>query len=160
MRTWEVVAGAVLLVGGGACGGAGMAPPGQVEGAASPEQAVEVFLEAARQAQQAKAGGAFGDADRAYERMAAVFGTERGTIRRSYSAEEVRGRMLVLAACLRPSSFRILTQPDPAAWQRKRAGVTVELTRGNATATLPFRLVLGRQDRWFIEQIDLASFSC
>jgi hypothetical protein len=130
------------------------------EGAASPEEAVEVFLSAAQEAVQARRAGTFTEAERAYERMASVFGTEHGSIQRAYSAQEVRDRMIVLAACLRPSSFRVITQPDPAAWSARRTTVTVELTRGTESAALPFRVVLGRGDRWFIEQIDLSSFAC
>ncbi|UCC48406.1 MAG: hypothetical protein JSV41_13240 [Gemmatimonadota bacterium] len=130
------------------------------EGAASPEEAVEVFLSAAREAVQARRGGAFTDAERAYERMAAVFGTEQGSIQRAYSAQEVRDRMVVLAACLRPVSFRFITQPDPGVWRTRRTTVTIELTRATEMAALPFRVVLGRGERWFIEQIDLSSFAC
>jgi hypothetical protein len=102
------------------------------------------------------------EADRAYERMAAVFGTEAGSIRRSHPAGEVRDRMIVLAGCLRPDQFRLVGSPDPQAWSNKRTTVTVELKRSGQTLNLPFKLVLGRGERWFIEQIDLAasSFSC
>ncbi len=159
MRVDRVVVAVVVLslIGCGSARAPSLSVP---EGAASPEQAVETFLNAVRAAQTARAAGEFTDADRAYEQMAAVFGTERGSIHRSFSAEEVRNRMLVLAACLRPSSYRIITAPDPQAFRAKRAQVTVELRRGAQSATLPFRLVYGRGERWFIEQIDVSSFSC
>ncbi len=159
MRVERVVVGAVVLALFG-CGGARNPALSVPEGAASAEQAVETFLSAVQAAQRARAAGEFTEADRAYERMAAVFGTERGSIQRSFSAEEVRNRMLVLAACLRPTSYRIISAPDPQAFRAKRAQVTVELRRGAETATLPFRLVYGRGERWFIDQIDVSSFSC
>lgn len=155
----RVVVGALAL-GLIGCGGARTPSLSVPEGAASPEQAVETFLSAVQAAQTARAAGEFTEADRAYERMASVFGTERGSVHRSFSAEEVRNRMLVLAACLRPSTYRIISAPDPQAFRAKRAQVTVELKRGAQTATLPFRLVYGRGERWFIDQIEVSSFSC
>ena len=133
---------------------------GLPEGAASPEQAVETFLDAVTESQRAKAAGEFTEADEAYERMASVFGTEKGSISRSFSAEEVRNRMLVLAACFRPTAYRIITQPDPRAWQAKQTTVTVELRRGRETLTLPFRVILGKDERWFIEQIEVSNMTC
>lgn len=153
------VAAAFLLMLGG-CSGGGSVSPESPEGAASPEQAVEVFLSSATEAQRAKAGGEFTAADQAYERMASVFGTERGSIRRSFSAEEVRSRMLVLAACMRPAVFRILSQPDPQAWQNKSTVVSVEVNRGGDVITVPFRVILGRGEKWFIVQIDVSNLTC
>ncbi len=160
MRVERVVLGVAVALALCGCGGARNPSLIVPEGAASPEQAVETFLSAVQAAQTARAAGEFTAADRAYEQMAAVFGTERGSIRESFSAEEVRNRMLVLAACLRPSSYRIISAPDPQAYRVKRAQVTVELKRGVETATLPFRLLYGRGERWFIDQIDVSSFSC
>jgi hypothetical protein len=153
---------AAFLLGIAGCGGVGgghasMRVP---EGASSPEQAVEAFLTAAGDAQRSKAASEFTEADRAYERMAAVFGTERGSIRRSFSAEDVRNRMLVLAACLRPASFRLVSQQDPRAWRAKHTTITAQIDRGRGTLTLPFKVILGRGERWFIEQIDVSTISC
>lgn len=155
----RTVAAVVTLLGLGGCAG-GAARLDVPEGAASPEEAVEVFVSAAREAVQARRAGIFTDAERAYERMAAVFGTEQGSIQRALSAQEVRDRMVVLAACLRPTSFRFITQPDAGAWRARRTMVTIELTRETEVVALPFRVVLGRGERWFIEQIDLSSFAC
>ena len=130
-------------------------------GGSSPEKAVEAFLVASQEAVRAQRAGEVTQADRAYERMAAVFGTESGSISRAYPADEVRSRMIVLSSCLRPDNFRVTSGPDPRALASGRTTVTVELQRGTDTMTIPFRLVRGRDDRWFIEQIDLAStFSC
>ena len=98
--------------------------------------------------QRARAAGEYTAADRAYERMASVFGTEEGSVLRTMSGEEVRSRMLVLAACIRPMRFRIITQPDAQAWRTKTTVVTVEVTRPQDTVNLPFRLVLGRGDQF------------
>lgn len=144
----------------GCGGGRSPAESGVPEGASSPEQAVEVFLQAAQEGTQARERGELGTADRAYTRMAAVFGTEAGSIRRSRSSEEVRNRMIVLSACLRPGAFRIASSGDIQSRGEGRTVVTVELRRGGETSTLPFRTVRGREDRWFIEQIELGSFTC
>jgi len=160
-----VVVAAAVLIGLSGCSGGGGGSTDTMdmtlpEGAASPEQAVEVFLDAVTESQRAKAAGEFTEADRAYERMASVFGTDRGSISKSFSAEEVRNRMIVLAACFRPIAYRIVTQPDPGAWESKAATVTAELQRGQEVLTLPFRLVLSSEERWFIEQIDVSTLSC
>lgn len=161
MQRAEQVALAAALAGLVGCGGGSTSIDGPT-GGSSPEQAVEVFLTAAQEATRSQRAGNMSVADRAYERMAAVFGTEGGSIRRSHPAREVRDRMIVLAGCLRPDQFRIIGSPDPQAWSNKRTTVTVELRRGNQTVNLPFKLVVGRGERWFIEQIDLAasSFVC
>lgn len=154
---------AVLLLGLAACGGrSGQTNIDTVTGAASPEGSVESFLTAAREAQEAKAVGEFTQADRAYERMAAVFGTRSGSILGTYPAREVHDRMVILAACLRPTSYRIVSQPDPAAWENKETVVTAEVMRDVEPLTLPFRVVLGRGERWFVQQIqfNLSSFTC
>jgi hypothetical protein len=155
-----VVTTAVMLALSGCSGGGRSISPEIREGAASPEQAVELFLSAATEAQRARTAGEYTVADRAYERMAGVFGTEEGSIHRSLSVEEVRSRMLVLAACIRPTTFRIITQPDPQAWRAKSTSVTVEVTRPQDTVNLPFRLVLGRGEKWYIVQIDVSNLTC
>jgi hypothetical protein len=109
---------------------------------------------------EARLAGEFTVADRAYEKMAAVFGTENGSIRRSYDASEVRDRMIVLSSCLRPAQFTIISHPDPNAWQKKVTVVTVDIVRDAGTSTLPFSVLVGRGDRWYIERIDLGEFTC
>ena len=90
-----------------------------------------------------------------------VFGTEAGSISRAYSSAEVRNRMIVLSSCLRPDAFQVISPTDSEAWRSGRTTVTVELNRRSERLTLPFVTVLGRGDRWFIEQIDFTtSFSC
>ncbi|UCF18364.1 MAG: hypothetical protein JSU87_10445 [Gemmatimonadota bacterium] len=154
---------AVIVAGLGGCGGGSVTPQATpAMGAMSPEEAVQIFLAAAQEAQAAKQAGDFTEAGRAYERMAAVFGTKDGSIRNAYSSQEVRDRMVVLAACLRPVEFRIVTQSDPAARSGGETLVTAEIKRDEDMLTLPFRCVFGRGDQWFIEQIhlSLSSFSC
>ena len=150
------VLGWVVGCGGGATTGSPTGP----EGETSPETAAETFLFGAKEAYEARRAGQFTVADRAYEKMAGVFGTENGSISRSQPAEEVRNRMLVLAACLRPLEFTIISHPDPDAWQKKQTVVTVELLRDVGQTILPFTVVLGRGDRWFLERIDLSTFAC
>jgi hypothetical protein len=119
------VAGWLTGCGGGTSAGTGGASP-VAEGESSPETAVETFLFAAKEGLEARLAGEFTVADRAYEKMAAVFGTENGSIRRSYDASEVRDRMIVLSSCLRPAQFTIISHPDPNAWQKKVTVVTVD----------------------------------
>lgn len=165
MRKAVGVVAVAVLAGMVGCGGSGRNVAGMeglMEGGSTPDGAVETFLEAARESQALKNAGELTQAGRAYQRMAAVFGTQRGSIRRSYPATEVRDRMIVLAACLRPDRFRITSQPDPRAYDNEQTVVTAEITRDSDTISLPFRVVLGGDDRWYIEQIQLStsSFSC
>jgi hypothetical protein len=153
------VAGWLTGCGGGTSAGTGGASP-VAEGESSPETAVETFLFAAKEGLEARLAGEFTVADRAYEKMAAVFGTENGSIRRSYDASEVRDRMIVLSSCLRPAQFTIISHPDPNAWQKKVTVVTVDIVRDAGTSTLPFSVLVGRGDRWYIERIDLGEFTC
>lgn len=152
-----VTAGLLLALGG--CGG-GSSSLEVPEGAATPDQAVEVFMRSAQEANNFKTAGELASADQAYERMAGVFGTERGSIKRSFSKEEVHDRMVVLAACLRPTAFRKLSQLDPRAGRTGSTTVSVELTRGDESVTLAFSVIRGRAERWFVERIDLTNFSC
>jgi hypothetical protein len=154
---------AAVLVGLGGCGsGGGTSYIDVPVGAATPEEAVETFLGAAKDAQEAKAAGEFERVRVAYQRMAAVFGTDQGSISRSYPEQEVTDRMIVLAACIRPVSFRIRSSPDFSARERGESLVTAEIARTPTNVTLPFRTVLARDDRWYIEQIilSLQTFEC
>lgn len=150
---------AVAIVSVAGCGG-GAPRLDLPEGATSPEQAVDGFLRSAQEALRSRSDGNFTEADRAYARMAAVFGTEGGSVHRSMASDEVRDRMIVLAACLRPVSFRLISESDPLTRDSGKAGVTAEMTRQLDTLTLPFSIVRGRGGRWFIDHIDLSSVSC
>jgi hypothetical protein len=70
--------------------------------------------------------------------------------------------MIVLAACIRPVAFRITSQPDFSARDRGETLVTAEIARTPTNVTLPFRVILARDDRWYIEQIilSLQTFEC
>jgi len=163
LKAGRVAVVAAVLVGLGGCsGGVGSSSVELPAGAATPEEAVETFLNAAKEAQEAKAAGAFERVRIAYRRMAAVFGTDQGSISKAYPEQEVTDRMIVLAACLRPVSFRITSQPDFSARDRGETTVTAEIARLPANISLPFRVVLADDDRWYIEQIvlSLQTFEC
>lgn len=159
-RRLGLVAAIGFGLGGCGSGGASTAPPGVAEGGLSPEQTVETFLAGATEATRYRAAGNFTDADRAYERMAGVFGTQQGSVHRTMSAEEVRNRMIVLSACFRPVRYRIVAESDFASRESGQASVTAQVQRGEDSLTLPFRVVLGREDRWFIDRIDMTAVSC
>lgn len=155
----RVVMVVATLIGLGGCSG-GTAEITVPEGAPSPDEAVDVFVRAAQEARGFRAVGELAAADRSYERMAGVFGTKKGSILRSYPANEVRDRMIFLAACLRPDSFRKLSQIDPRSGKTGTTTVTIELVRGDESRQLSFRVTRGREDRWFVNQIDFTDFLC
>ena len=155
-----VMAAAVALSAAGCGGGGGTASLEVPEGGVSPEQAGETFLTGATDATRHRAAGAFTDADRDYQRMASVFGTENGSVYRSMSAEEARNRMIVLSACFRPVSYRIIAESDVTSRSAGQTSVTAEVDRGEDTLVLPFSVVSGRGERWFIDRIDMTDVIC
>lgn len=142
-----------------ACGGPSMGARPEPEGATSPEQAVERFLGAATDAQKARRSGQMTLAEQQYDRMALVFGTEKGSILREESADVVRDRMIALAGLLDPQAFRVQPSVDARSRDAGRTTITVELNHRGAIRVVPFIVLRGRENRWFIERIDLRSIS-
>lgn len=142
-----------------ACGGRSMGPGPEPEGATSPEQAVERFLTAATDAQKARRSGQMTLAEQQYDRMALVFGTEDGSILRQEDATVVRDRMIALAGLLDPRAFRVQPSVDARSREAGRTTITVEVNHRGTVRVVPFIVLRGRDNRWFIERIDMRSIS-
>lgn len=142
-----------------ACGGSRVGPEPAGEGGATPEQAVERFLGAARDAQRSRRAGQMTLAEQHYDQMAYVFGTEKGSILRDEGAARVRDRMIALAGLLDPRNYRVQPNIDARAKETGRTTITVELSHQGTVKIVPFTVVRGRGDRWFVERIDMRSLT-
>jgi hypothetical protein len=132
----------LLLIGGCASGGGA---PGGAPGAPAAPAAVERFLQLAR--------------DKDYSGMAWVFGNSEGAIVERDPVAEVEQRMYALANLLEHDSFTV-GDPSPVPG---RAGDAVRfdvaIRRGLQTRQVPFTVVLGPQNRWFVEQLGVEALT-
>ena len=142
-----------------ACGGRSVGPHPETEGATSPEQAVERFLGSATEAQKARRSGQMTLAEQSYDRMALVFGTESGSILRDEDRAVVRDRMIALAGLLDPQGFEVQPNVDARSRDTGRTTIAVNLTYRGTRRVVPFIVIRGRENRWFIERIDLRSIT-
>ena len=109
-------------------------------GGATPDAAVQRFF-AAVHAQDLQA-------------MGAVWGTSAGPARETMDRTELEKREVILQCYFNYDTFRILsTQPA----QDGRQVVRVELTRGGKTRTPAIFTVQGPNNRWFVENLDIAT---
>lgn len=131
----------VALASLSACHAGGSSPA--VEPApAAPETAVQAFLAAVD--------------SNALDRMAALWGTDRGpstvVIR---NAQERERRLIIMQRLLQHDAFHIvpgLAGPTPRPGRRV---LNVELRRGDRRATVPFTVVGQRGGGWLVEDIGL-----
>lgn len=112
----------------------------QLTGAATPQLAVEQFLNAAR-AQDLQA-------------MSVVWGTARGPARDRMDRTELEKREVILQCYFTSDRFRVLNS-IPA--QDGRQAFRVELTRGGRTRTPTIYTVRGPSGRWYVENLDMAA---
>lgn len=114
--------------------------PGGLAGAPAARLAVEQFLGAVR-AQDIQA-------------MTAVWGTSRGPARETMEPDQLERRAIILQCYLAHDQFRIVTE---AAGEAGRRVFRVELTRGNATRQPAFYTIPGPNQRWYVENVELAA---
>ena len=116
--------------------------PGAAPAPAAPEAAVQAFLAAVD--------------SNSIDRMAALWGTERGpstvVIR---DREERQRRLVIMQRLLQHEAFEVVSGPaalDLPPGQRK---VYVELRRGGRRATVPFTVVAQRAGGWLVLNVGL-----
>jgi hypothetical protein len=115
-------------------------PTGQLTGAPSARHAVEQFLAAVR-AQDIQA-------------MSVVWGTSRGPTRDTMDRNELERRAIILQCFLAHDQFRIESESPGEGGRRI---MVVAITRGDQTRQPTFHAVPGPSQRWYVENIDLAS---
>jgi hypothetical protein len=105
----------------------------------APASAVERFLQLAH--------------DRQYAQMGWVFGTAQGAVIQSWPLAEVEQRMYALARLLEHDSFVV----GPSAAVPGRIGAAerfqVQLRTDTRLYQVPFTVVRGPNQRWFVEQV-------
>jgi hypothetical protein len=107
-------------------------------GAATPQDAIARFLDAARA--------------RDLNAMADYFGTATAPTRTQVSRQELEQRLLIMICLLRHDASRIgVPQLGPGGRQVYK----VKLTQGSKEATVPFTTVRNpKLQRWFVEEFD------
>lgn len=138
-RAWVAMAVAALVVAGVGCasGGSGSDGSDGLPGAASPEDAIQSFLNAAKRDD--------------YATMASLFGNTQGPAVRRLGRSEVERRMFVLASLLEHDGYALrrsgLTEgPDALRYMVEMTG-----TR-NGNVTVPF-IVATDTNRWYVQQV-------
>jgi hypothetical protein len=131
----------VLVVVLAACGGGRRTVPSTGPGASAPAAAVERFLRlvAAKQ----------------YLEMGQVFGTKDGPIAGRDPASEVERRMYAVASILEHQRFSIRDEGPIPGRTGEAYRFTAELENRGRTSQVPFTVVRGPGNLWFVEQVDL-----
>jgi hypothetical protein len=109
---------------------------------ATPEATVTAFLSAVD--------------SNATDRMAALWGTDRGPSSVVIpNALERERRIAIMRRLLLHDAFQFVPAPAPLNVRAGRRVLSVELTRGDRRATVPFTLVPQRGGGWLVEDIGL-----
>jgi hypothetical protein len=137
--SFRKVAGLLFLA---ACSTATQTIPnnGQLTGAATPQLAVDQFLVAVR--------------NRDLQAMSTVFGTNKGPARETMDRTELEKREIILACYFNNDSYRTLGEQSG---QDNHREVRVEIRRGSLSRQTTFYAVKGPGDRWYIDNMDIAS---
>ncbi|MEO6864938.1 MAG: hypothetical protein ABI229_05765 [Gemmatimonadaceae bacterium] len=133
---------AIVLVGSAACASAPHSPSGvdMTPGAKTSVGAVERFF-AAVHAQDLQA-------------MSQVWGTSKGPARDNMERAELEKREVILQCYFNSDSFRVLNESPTSEIRRM---VRVELERGGRTRSPVIYTVRGPNDRWYVENLDIAA---
>jgi len=105
---------------------------------ATASAAVEEFIRAA--------------ADSNLVRMSELFGTEKGSARRTGKPEDYEKRMVIMQAMMGRTEVRALTEVATA--KRGEVVVTTEVAKGNCKVVVPVTTVQAR-DGWLVHSFDL-----
>jgi hypothetical protein len=107
-------------------------------GGATPRGAVDRFL----------AGARAGD----IQAVGAVFGNDKGPLRDHADRTTIERQLLIQLQCLRHDKA---TVSEPVRGEGGRQLFTVDFTQGNLTASVPFTVVKGPSDRWYVEVFEI-----
>jgi len=113
---------------------------GQLTGAAAPQLAVDQFLKAVNA--------------KDLQAMSTVFGTRNGPARETMDRSELEKREIILACYFTHDSSRILGETPG---MQNHRDIRVELKKGNLTRQTTFYAIKGPGDRWYVDNMDIAS---
>ena len=114
-------------------------------GAASAEDAVRRFLDAAQQQE--------------YSRMRELFGTRDGPAERKWGVQDVEQRMIVLSGMLLHESYSLRPLELGYIGANQRSFVARIIGTRYGTVTLPITTIQARSGRWFVEQLGVDSLT-
>ena len=142
-KRWLV--GVIILA---ACGGSqssqggGPTPDGGVAPSPSPEFALNEFMAAV--------------ADSNLPKMAEFWGTARGSAAETGDPSDYPKRVEIMQIYLRGFTYRVQAS-TPVDATRSAQSMEVEMTRGDCSVSVPMTVVRTGNDRWVIQDIDLAA---
>ena len=112
-------------------------------GATSPEEAIQVFMEAV-QAQE-------------FSAMRRMFGTKDGPAEQKWGVQEVEQRMIVLSGLLEHDSYSVRPLDLGYLGGDEQAFVATILGTRQGNVTVPITAVRSRNGRWFVQQLGMDS---
>lgn len=115
----------------------GTVTAGQV-GGATPAEAVAMMLAAAKAEDLQAVGAVWGDAE--------------GLVREKWPRAEFEMRAFYIVKCLRNDRYQILSEGTGASGRRL---ATVQIVKGTNNLQTNFRLMMGKNGRWLVENVDL-----
>jgi hypothetical protein len=120
-------------------------PPVNGPGGQSGATAIDRFLQLSKQ--------------KNYLQMGWIFGTADGSVNERWPAPEVEKRMYALASVLDYDSYVVGTG-DPVPGRVGGAErFTVRMRKGARNFEVPFTVVRGPGQRWFVEQVDVQAIT-
>lgn len=140
-----VIAAAIAGSGSGCASGGSLTAEDEAYGASTAELAVRGFLDAAQM--------------RRYTDMAHLFGTQDGPAEKKFGVDEVEQRMVVLSALLQHASYT-LSEPELRVLGPEHQWFVAAMTgtrKGDAEVIIVAAQT--KQERWFVEQLDLTSIT-
>ena len=129
----------------GCASSGGELPVDSTYGAASAEDAVRLFLDAA-QVQE-------------YSRMRELFGTRDGPAERKWGVQDVEQRMIVLSGMLLHESYSLRPLELGYLGENQRSFVARITGTRYGTVTLPITMIQAKNGRWFVEQLGVESLT-
>lgn len=86
--------------------------------------------------------------------MSVIFGNNKGPSRDNMNRDELEKRLVILQCYFNHDKFRILSETPGESGHRV---VEVELTRQGNIRTPAFYAVLGPQNRWYVDNMEIAA---
>ncbi len=123
----------------------GEVPVDSTYGAASAEDAVRRFLDAAQEQE--------------YSRMRELFGTRDGPAERKWGVKDVEQRMIVLSGMLLHQSYSLRPLELGYIGENQRSFVARITGTRYGTVTLPITTIQAKSGRWFVEQLGVDSLT-
>ncbi len=123
----------------------GKVPVDSTYGAASAEDAVRRFLDAAQEQE--------------YSRMRQLFGTRDGPAERKWGVKDVEQRMIVLSGMLLHQSYSLRPLELGYIGENQRSFVVRIIGTRYGTVTLPITTIQAKSGRWFVEQLGVDSLT-